>query len=232
MQLSITNSEYALYFICIPTNLSFFMHLVFVWDLENSWKHCHHHFPSEGFLKLSITNVFVGLYYCVTTQKLDTNILCSFISVLPKLKFTCKEWLFPLQWQHSHLMKLQPMTMFMGIGLMDRFLTQGYMKGPRNLQLLGIARTTLATHIEENHPYNWRTGTTVGVSDYEPMWWPNSKWRNLQVEWDEHGCGDLKELAYGILKPQKTLWFSLLNWIRSGYGGYPVMEFLGYKLIL
>jgi len=56
--------------------------------------------------------------------------------------------------EHSHLMKLQPMTMFMGIGLMDRFLTQGYMKGPRNLQLLGIARTTLATHIEENHPYN------------------------------------------------------------------------------
>ena len=42
-----------------------------------------------------------------------------------------------------------------GIGLMDRFLTQGYMKGLRNLQLLGIARTTLATHIEENHPYNW-----------------------------------------------------------------------------
>jgi len=34
------------------------MHLVFVWDSENSWKHCHHHFPSEGFLKLCITDVF------------------------------------------------------------------------------------------------------------------------------------------------------------------------------
>jgi len=36
-------------------------------------------------LKLSITNVFVALYYCVTTLKLDMNILCSFISVVPKL---------------------------------------------------------------------------------------------------------------------------------------------------
>ena len=57
----------------------------FVWDSENSWKHCHDHFPSEGFLKLSITNVFVALYYCVTTLKLDMSILCSFISVVPKL---------------------------------------------------------------------------------------------------------------------------------------------------
>jgi len=32
-------------------------------------------------------NVFIALYYCVsvTTQKLDMNILCSFISVVPKL---------------------------------------------------------------------------------------------------------------------------------------------------
>lgn len=57
--------------------------------------------------------------------------------------------------QHSRLMNLQPATMFMGIGLMDRFLTQGYMKGLRNLQLLGIACITLATRIEENQPYNW-----------------------------------------------------------------------------
>ena len=57
--------------------------------------------------------------------------------------------------QHSRLMNLQPVTMFMGIGLMDRFLTQGYMKGFSNLQLLGIACITLATRIEENQPYNW-----------------------------------------------------------------------------
>jgi hypothetical protein len=51
-------------------------------------------------------------------------------------------------------MKLQPVTMFMGIGLMDHFLAQGYMKGLRNLRLLGIACITLATRIEENQ-YNW-----------------------------------------------------------------------------
>ncbi|MQL76211.1 hypothetical protein Taro_008594 [Colocasia esculenta] len=31
-------------------------------------------------------------------------------------------------------------------------------------------------------------GTVVGVSDCDPLRWPNSKWRNLQVEWDEHSC--------------------------------------------
>uniref|UniRef100_A0A0E0GJ52 Uncharacterized protein n=1 Tax=Oryza nivara TaxID=4536 RepID=A0A0E0GJ52_ORYNI len=59
--------------------------------------------------------------------------------------------------EHSQAMKLQPETVFMGIGLMDRFLTRGYVKGSRNLQLLGIACTTLATRIEENQPYNCRS---------------------------------------------------------------------------
>jgi G2/mitotic-specific cyclin-B, other len=52
-------------------------------------------------------------------------------------------------------MKLQPGTVFIGIGLMDRFLTHGYVKSLRNLQLLGIACITLATRIEENQHYNW-----------------------------------------------------------------------------
>ncbi|XP_064971266.1 auxin response factor 11-like isoform X2 [Musa acuminata AAA Group] len=33
-------------------------------------------------------------------------------------------------------------------------------------------------------------GTIVGISDCDPVKWPNSKWRNLQVEWDEHGYGE------------------------------------------
>ncbi|KZV39602.1 auxin response factor 5 [Dorcoceras hygrometricum] len=33
-------------------------------------------------------------------------------------------------------------------------------------------------------------GTIVGISDLDPLRWPNSKWRSLQVEWDEPGCGD------------------------------------------
>ncbi|XP_042507032.1 auxin response factor 5-like [Macadamia integrifolia] len=34
-------------------------------------------------------------------------------------------------------------------------------------------------------------GTVVGVSDLDPLRWPGSKWRNLQVEWDEAGCGEM-----------------------------------------
>ncbi|KAK5831661.1 hypothetical protein PVK06_015459 [Gossypium arboreum] len=33
-------------------------------------------------------------------------------------------------------------------------------------------------------------GTIVGISDLDPLRWPGSKWRNLQVEWDEPGCHD------------------------------------------
>ncbi|RID53761.1 hypothetical protein BRARA_G01136 [Brassica rapa] len=33
-------------------------------------------------------------------------------------------------------------------------------------------------------------GTIVGISDLDPLRWAGSKWRNLQVEWDEPGCND------------------------------------------
>ncbi|KAI3783584.1 hypothetical protein L1987_42668 [Smallanthus sonchifolius] len=33
-------------------------------------------------------------------------------------------------------------------------------------------------------------GTITGISDLDPLRWPGSKWHNLQVEWDEPGCGD------------------------------------------
>ncbi|XP_057423629.1 auxin response factor 5-like [Lotus japonicus] len=33
-------------------------------------------------------------------------------------------------------------------------------------------------------------GTIVGINDVDPLRWPGSKWRNIQVEWDEPGCGD------------------------------------------
>ncbi|XP_027356987.1 auxin response factor 5-like [Abrus precatorius] len=33
-------------------------------------------------------------------------------------------------------------------------------------------------------------GTIVGISDLDPLRWPGSKWRNIQVEWDEPGCSD------------------------------------------
>ena len=33
-------------------------------------------------------------------------------------------------------------------------------------------------------------GTIFGISDMDPLRWSGSKWRNLQVEWDEPGCND------------------------------------------
>ncbi|XP_062186124.1 auxin response factor 11-like isoform X2 [Phragmites australis] len=54
------------------------------------------------------------------------------------------------------------------------------------------------------------TGTIVGISDYDPMRWPNSKWRNLQVEWDEHGYGERPERVsiWDIETPENALAFS------------------------
>ncbi|PAN40600.1 hypothetical protein PAHAL_7G327300 [Panicum hallii] len=54
------------------------------------------------------------------------------------------------------------------------------------------------------------TGTIVGISDYDPMRWPNSKWRNLQVEWDEHGYGERSERVslWDIETPENSLVFS------------------------
>ncbi|CAL9073201.1 unnamed protein product [Musa textilis] len=56
--------------------------------------------------------------------------------------------------EHSSAMELQSETLFLGVSLMDRFLSRGYFKSEKNLQLLGIACVTLATRIEENQPYN------------------------------------------------------------------------------
>ncbi|KAJ6356573.1 hypothetical protein OIU78_004629 [Salix suchowensis] len=45
-------------------------------------------------------------------------------------------------------------TMFLGISLLDRFLTIGFFKNKSHLQIAGIACLSLATRIEENQPYN------------------------------------------------------------------------------
>ncbi|CAL9148112.1 unnamed protein product [Musa hybrid cultivar] len=43
---------------------------------------------------------------------------------------------------------------------------------------------------EESSKRRLYMGTIVGISDYDPVRWPNSRWRNLQVEWYEHGYGE------------------------------------------
>ncbi|KAL5217874.1 hypothetical protein ABZP36_018558 [Zizania latifolia] len=85
--------------------------------------------------------------------------------------------------EHSQVMKLQPETVFMGIGLMDRFLTRGYLKGSRNLQLLGIACTTLATRIEENQPYNCilQKAFKVGINTFSRCEVVAMEWLVLEV---------------------------------------------------
>ncbi|KAG8074112.1 hypothetical protein GUJ93_ZPchr0006g43689 [Zizania palustris] len=85
--------------------------------------------------------------------------------------------------EHSQVMKLQPETVFMGVGLMDRFLTCGYLKGSRNLQLLGIACTTLATRIEENQPYNCflQKAFKVGINTFSRCEVVAMEWLVLEV---------------------------------------------------
>jgi cyclin A len=45
--------------------------------------------------------------------------------------------------------------MSLGVGLLDRFLTKGFFKNKRHLQIFGIGCLSVATRIEENQPYNW-----------------------------------------------------------------------------
>ncbi|KDO60813.1 hypothetical protein CISIN_1g045573mg, partial [Citrus sinensis] len=52
--------------------------------------------------------------------------------------------------------ELHQETMFLGVSLLDRFLSRGFFKIKRNLQIVGVACLALATRIEENQPYNGR----------------------------------------------------------------------------
>ncbi|KMS99638.1 hypothetical protein BVRB_1g022070 [Beta vulgaris subsp. vulgaris] len=56
-------------------------------------------------------------------------------------------------------------------------------------------------------------GTLVGISDLDPLRWPGSKWRNLQVEWDEPGCGDKQNRvsAWEIETPESLFLFPSLT---------------------
>ncbi|KAF9673799.1 hypothetical protein SADUNF_Sadunf10G0061600 [Salix dunnii] len=57
-------------------------------------------------------------------------------------------------------------TMFLGISLLDRFLTIGFFKNKSHLQIAGIACLSLATRIEENQPYNWQKKFNIGNNVY------------------------------------------------------------------
>ncbi|XP_050237869.1 auxin response factor 5 isoform X2 [Mercurialis annua] len=69
-------------------------------------------------------------------------------------------------------------------------------------------------------------GTIVGISDVDPLRWPGSKWRNLQVEWDEPGCSDKQNRvsSWEIETPESLFIFPSLTSglkrpLHSGYLG-------------
>ena len=79
----------------------------------------------------------------------------------------------------------------------------------------------------------------MGISDYDPMRWPNSKWRNLKVEWDEHGYGERPERVslWDIETPENMVFSSPLNSKRQclpSYGGtsLPFSRFLLDEAVL
>ncbi|CAK8570447.1 unnamed protein product [Lathyrus sativus] len=56
--------------------------------------------------------------------------------------------------EHSYRKQLRQETIFLAINLLDRFLSKGYFKAEKTLQIVGIACFTLATRIEENQQCN------------------------------------------------------------------------------
>ncbi|TYH71755.1 hypothetical protein ES332_D05G206500v1 [Gossypium tomentosum] len=56
-------------------------------------------------------------------------------------------------------------------------------------------------------------GTIVGISDLDPLSWPGSKWRNLQVEWDEPGCHDKQNRIspWEVETPESLFIFPSIN---------------------
>ncbi|KAL9856487.1 putative cyclin [Arabidopsis thaliana] len=70
--------------------------------------------------------------------------------LIPRLRSIMVQWIV----KQCSDMGLQQETLFLGVGLLDRFLSKGSFKSERTLILVGIASLTLATRIEENQPYN------------------------------------------------------------------------------
>ncbi|XP_019174662.1 PREDICTED: auxin response factor 5 isoform X2 [Ipomoea nil] len=64
-----------------------------------------------------------------------------------------------------------------------------YRKSIYGTQLSAGMRFGMMFETEESGKRRYM-GTIIGISDLDPLRWPGSKWRCLQVEWDEPGCGD------------------------------------------
>ncbi|KAG2319868.1 hypothetical protein Bca52824_013081 [Brassica carinata] len=69
---------------------------------------------------------------------------------IPHLRLIMVQWIV----EQCSDMGFQQETLFLGVNLLDRFLSKGSFNSERTLVLVGIASLTLATRIEENQLYN------------------------------------------------------------------------------
>lgn len=96
----------------------------------------------------------IQLLDCMKSYSLSQNhILWMNASVSFSIPFVA-DCLFADYTQQCSELELQPETLFLGVSLLDRFLSKGSFNSQRTLVLVGIASLTLATRIEENQPYN------------------------------------------------------------------------------
>lgn len=65
----------------------------------------------------------------------------------------------------SHKKQLHDETMFLGVHLLDRFLTKAFFRSRRDIEALGISCLTLATRIEEKQPYNTVPQKTFSIGN-------------------------------------------------------------------
>ncbi|KAL9256131.1 Cyclin-SDS-like protein [Drosera capensis] len=65
----------------------------------------------------------------------------------------------------SHRKELRDETMFLGVQLLDRFLSKAFFKSRRDIEVLGISCLTLATRIEEKQPCNTISQKTLSIGN-------------------------------------------------------------------
>ncbi|KAL6504443.1 hypothetical protein OROGR_026366 [Orobanche gracilis] len=87
-----------------------------------------------------------------------------------------------------------------------------YRKAVHSTQLSVGMRFGMMFETEESSKRRYM-GTIIGMSDLDPLRWPNSRWRSLQVEWDEPGCGDKQNRVnpWDIDTPENVFVFPSLS---------------------
>ncbi|CAN1323119.1 Auxin response factor 5 [Linum perenne] len=97
-----------------------------------------------------------------------------------------------------------------------------YRKAVHGTQVSAGMRFGMMFETEESAKRRYM-GTVVGVNDLDPLQWPGSRWRNLQVEWDESGCSDKpnRVSSWEVETPESLFIFpSLTSGLkRSIHGG-------------